>query len=193
MDKIGIARRQIHGAIRAYYRDDDPLVVTTLVLPASQILRDLNIGNASAISNLFSELCRDNNYPIGKFWTAFNDSTGANKIKHGKDQLELLDFESIKRDQEGAICFSILEYYSRNDRTVSPYMYSFMRYIERKAKRASWPSGIRIALEKIDRRVSAHFISLKLRLLFCYLEVLVSMQRRIDPSKATPPDRSLLW
>jgi hypothetical protein len=41
MDKIEIARRQIHGAIRCYFLRGDPVVLASLNAAASQILRDL--------------------------------------------------------------------------------------------------------------------------------------------------------
>jgi hypothetical protein len=184
MDKIEIARRQIHGAIRCYFLRGDPVVLASLTAPASQILRDLNKNNPRAPSTVFTELAVENNCRPSQFWKAFNET--ANVLKHGNDPSERLDFDLIasQEDQMGAICFCVGEYFA-NTGVCSRHMISFGNYLLRRKGRnkiAKWPVR---AVDMLDRRFTSWRLDVRTAFYQWLLGVLTRAKSRLEQSRAS--------
>ncbi len=90
IDKLDVARRQIKAAVRLYFREDDPVVIHTVVAAAHQVLFDIGKGEGvtGAIKNSnklkpeeIQGYIRSINYPFNFFKHADRDSD--NRINIG--------------------------------------------------------------------------------------------------------------
>jgi hypothetical protein len=172
MEKIEVAKRQLDGAIRAFLMRTDPIVVASLVAPASQILRDLNIANPRSISNAISEICAEQGVSVGKFWKGFNSSTAAHVLKHANNRDEMLNFQKVANDQQGSISFCVVEYWANTGGQASHYMAAFQEYIERVERYQNWPVPFRYCIDLIDRRCPVHSVDMRLFLLSQFLKII---------------------
>jgi hypothetical protein len=172
MEKIEIAKRQLDGAIRAFLMRADPIVVASLVAPASQILRDLNVANPRSISNAISEICSQQSVSIGKFWKGFNSSTAAYVLKHATNRDEVLNFQKVVDDQRGSISFCVVEYWANTGGHASHYMAAFQEYLERAERHRNWPAPFRYFIDLMDRCYLVRIVDMRLFFLSLFLKIM---------------------
>jgi hypothetical protein len=186
VDKIEIAKRQIDAAIREHFTNNDPIVIATLTSPASQILRDLNRNNKNALSDILTDIAIEAGESASALWKHWNESTGANKLKHGNIN-EKLDVKKL--NSEGAISFCILEYRAANrddSFLISHHMYMFLKHQARWNKvRQTKKQGFRSALlQSFERRFVLFYADTKMNILKKSLKTLIKMQDWVDKRKA---------
>jgi hypothetical protein len=176
LSKVDIAKAQVDGAIRAFFLGSDPVIVATLVSPASQILRDLNKPNpkavSSAITYVFEEVQRGLS---GKLWKEFNMSAGI--LKHANDATQVLTLDKIAtwNEQSGSILFCIAEY-NAHVGNVSRYMYAFIMYWRRREARRSHSHFI----DTLDRHMTVRRVDARLAFFGTLLKMLLRAKAYLD-------------
>lgn len=183
--KRDIANRQIDGAIKCYFLGHDRVVVSTLIFPAFQIVRDLNENNKSAISSVITDIIAECGIKPGLFWKEINRH--AAELKHAKKGNVQIDVHEFCEDIEGAIIASIVEFMQlQPEGGVSVCMREFVDFSTRKSRAASISKAsllestyrlIRIAFFESRRHIIVKFW-------LAYAECMLMVSKYLDRKRA---------
>ena len=103
--KLEVAVRQVKAAVRLFFREDDPVVIHTLIAAAHQILVDL--GEIDNIDSVVKNTARLSQAEKRKFLAAVNYSF--NFFKHAdRDPDRRIDIASLPRFTQDFIMDAIL-------------------------------------------------------------------------------------
>ncbi len=190
LGKLEIARRQVDGAIRIFMRGGDPVVVSLLLAPASQILRDLNKGNPTSLSQAVSAVLQQEGVKPGEFRKEYNTKAGA--LKHGNRLDEQIDERALAARQSGKILFCICEY-MRNPENVemrhyTNYMRAYTLYyfrVERRMENGAATAGI---INVMDRHIVIRLVEVRQQFLLCVLAVLKAIKAHLEKHRVRGDD-----
>lgn len=151
MEKIEVARRQIDSAIKLFFYGDDPLAIASLAYPASQILRDLNRGNVAAVSNVITDILREDGFKPGLWRKEFNEVLG--DLKHASLPIVSEKTKSViwEKEQIGVLYFCIAEYSANNKGHITPKMNAFVKFDSKWRKRQDRMSGIAVIQKWLEK------------------------------------------
>ncbi|HEV7690292.1 MAG TPA: hypothetical protein VGO52_05700 [Hyphomonadaceae bacterium] len=180
MRKAEIARRQLDGAIRSRLKREDPIIAATLQFPASQILRDLNINNPSAVSSAMTSLVEELGGNSGHMWKEFNQTSGANDFKHARSEESSRQATKALAELDEAIIFSIQEHMAGNKGSVSPYMAAFVAYHARQKDRSARNAIAARLRNALDRFISLRSVDLRVAFWGACVKILEGLRAHLQ-------------